>query len=286
MRPATRPITLLALAPLVAWVASAHADGSVWLPTPGSISLSASRVNQDADHFWHIVDGKMRRTRFPPGLEQTSTLLSATYGLADALALDAQIGWSEASNKASPRSHPTQDGRSDLNVGLTWRLVDEIVSDAPSVAVRFGLILQGDYDPRWPTAIGDGADGVEFSGMVGKVFADRLALSAEAGLRYRSEGAPRETLVNLDAHVIATSFLVLSARYHMQRSSGDRDIHGPGFTRFVLPVIAEETDRLSLGGTVSIGPIDLSLNWFDVRDGRNTADFDAFAVTVSGNIGR
>ena len=282
----TARICGLALAALLAPSVAVHAEGTVWLPAPGATSLTVARVSQEADDFWHIVDGRMAHTPFGPGLDQTSTLFSGTYGISDALALDAQLGWSEASNKDSNGPHPTLDGRVDTNVGLTWRFADELLGETPSMAVRFGAILQGDYDTAYPTAIGDGADGFELSGIVGKVFADRVALSGEVGTRNRGSDVPRETFVSLDAHLIASSMLVLSAEYHLQRSDGDRDIHGPGFTRFVLPFVAEEFGRVSLGGSLSFERFDVSLRWYDVTDGRNAADYSAIAGAFTYHIGR
>lgn len=278
-----RKFTVLIFAPLLVSGTNVLGKGSVWLPAPGAASITVSRVSQSADDFWHIVDGKMEHTAFPPGLEQTATFINGSYGISDAFALDAEIGWSEASNtKASV--HPTLDGRTDLNVGLTWRIVDEVTSDSPSIAVRAGAILAGDYEVNYPTAIGLGANGFELSGVVGKIFDDRFALSAELGTRNRADDIPRETFVNLDAHVIVGSNLVFSAQYHIQRSDGDADIHGPGFTRFVLPFVAEDIDRVGIGGTFSVGDIDVGIQWFNVVDGRNTADFDAVAATFSYNF--
>ena len=284
MKFCTRRNTLLILAPLAAFATNVHANGSVWLPAPGTVSVTAAHVSQSADDFWHIVDGNMEHTPFAPGLEQTTTLISGTYGLSDALALDAQVGGSEAGNKYSS-PHPTLDGRTDLHLGLTWRFADEVTGDTPSMAVRLGAIIAGDYEINWPTAIGEGADGIELSGIIGKVLGDRLALSAEVGTRNRASDVPRETFLNFDAHLIAGPHVVLSARYHLQRSDGDADIHGPGFTRFVLPFVAEEINRVSVGATVSLGPVDIGVRWFDVVDGRNTADFNAVAGTFTYNFG-
>ena len=52
---------------------------------------------------------------------------------------------------------------------FTWRIVDELISDAPSIAVRVGAILAGNYDNRlhqlrWATA----GNGVETSLIIGK----------------------------------------------------------------------------------------------------------------------
>ena len=263
-----------------------YANGTVWLPAPGAGSVTASYISQSADDFWHLVDGQMAHTPFPPGLEQTTTFISGTYGLSDAWALDAQVGVSEASNKANPAPHPTLDGRTDLSVGVTWRFADEVLSDGPSMAVRFGAILAGDYETHWPTAIGEEADGVELSGIIGKVFGDRLALSAEVGTRNRSSDIPQETFMNFDAHLIASQNLVLSANYHVQDSAGDQDIHGPGFTRFVLPFVAEDVNRISFGGTLSFDRVSVGVRFFDVVDGRNAADFDAVSGSFTYNFGR
>ena len=284
----------------------ALADGSVWLPAPGSGSVTVSYVSQTADNMWVGEQGPMP---IPfKGLEQTTLLFDGTYGLSDALALDASVGSSEVSPTHGRPIPISTDGRTDLNVGLTWRFLDEVVSDGPSVAVRLGAILAGDYEAggagpvevmgnaarvgAGPTAIGDGADGFELSVIVGKIFGDRLALSGELGTRNRGSGVPRETFVNLDAYLIAGSRLVLGGQYHNQASSGDLDIgpppgpgaHGTYWYRF--PHVAEDVNRLSLGGTFTFNDqLSVGLHWFNVLDGRNTAEFEAVGGTLTYNFG-
>ena len=305
MNPAQRTRGLFA-ASVAALCAPAFADGSVWLPTPGSGTLTVAYVTQSADNMWVGKSGPMP---IPfNGLDQTSLLFDASYGLSDAVALDLSVGSSEVSPTHGKPIPISADGRTDLNVGITWRFVDEVISSGPSVAVRFGAILAGDYDAGGaspvevmgdasrvgvgPTAIGDGADGFELSGIIGKVFGQRLALSAELGTRNRSSGVPRETFVNLDGHVIAGSRLVLSAQYHIQASSGDLDIgpppspgkHGTYWYRF--PHVAEDVNRVSLGGTFTFNDqLNVGLHWFNVLDGRNTAEFEAIGGTPTYNFG-
>lgn len=301
-----RRIAGLVAAPMLAFALPALGDGSVWLPVPGSGSLTASYVSQTADNLWVGKTGPMP---IPfRGLDQTTFLLDASYGLSDAVAVDASVGMSEVSPKHGMPIPTSTDGRTDLELGLTWRFADEVVGDGPSAAVRLGLILAGDYEVggagpvevmgdaarvgAGPTAIGDGADGAELSVIVGKVFGNRLALSAEAGTRYRTSDVPQETFVNLDAHLIAGSYLVLSAQYHAQSSSGDLDIgpppgpgaHGTYWYRF--PHVAEDVSRVSLGGTLSFERFTVGLHWFDVLDGRNTAEFEAFGGTFAYHFGR
>lgn len=290
---------------LVALAVPVRADGSVWLPAPGAGTVTVSYVSQSADNMWVGENGP---NPIPfKGLDQTTVLLDGTYGISDALALDASVGTSEVSPKHGMPIPLSTDGRTDLNAGLTWRFQDEIIGDGPSMAVRVGFLLAGSYDVggpgpaevmgdpsrvgAGPTAIGDGANGFEVSGIIGKVLANRLALAAELGTRNRKDDVPQETFANLDAHLIVSPNLVLSGRYHIQSSSGDLDIgpppgpgaHGTYWHRF--PEVAEDVRRISLGGTLSFDRIDVGVHWFNVLDGRNTAEYEAIGATFAYNFG-
>ena len=307
-RPCTTAATrnLAALSVSIMLSLPALAEGTVWLPTPESGNVTVSYVSQSADNMWV---GKNGPNPIPfQGLDQKTLQFDATYGLADAWALNASVGTSEVSPKHGRPIPLSTDGRTDLEVGITWRFVDELISDAPSMAVRFGAILAGNYDAggagpaevmgdvsrvgAGPTAIGDGSDGFELSGIVGKVFADRIAVSAELGTRNRGSDVPRETFMNLDGHLIAGQHLVLTARYYLQSSAGDLDIgpppspgkHGTYWRRF--PHVAEDVARISLGGTLNFGDMSVGLHWFNVLDGRNTAEFEAVGGTFTYTFGR
>ena len=284
----------------------ALADGSVWLPTPGTGSMTVSYVSQSADNMWV---GKNGPNPIPfQGLDQSTITVNGTYGYSDAVSIDVSIGRSEVSPKHGRPIPLSTDGLTDAELGVTWRFLDEVVTGGPSAALRIGAILAGNYevggpgpaevggDARrvgaGPTAIGDGANGIEISGIIGKVFNDRFALSAELGLRNRPGEVPRETFMNFDAHLIASERLVLSAQYHIQASSGDIDIgpppgpgaHGRHWDQF--PFVAEDINRVALGGTLVLDSVDVGLHWFKVLDGRNTAEFDAFGGTLTYNFGQ
>ncbi|MCY4094806.1 MAG: hypothetical protein OXG05_06720 [Gammaproteobacteria bacterium] len=284
---------------------SVLADGSVWLPTPGTGTMTVSYVSQSADKMWV---GKNGPNPIPfRGLDQSTITVNGSYGFSDAVSMDLSIGRSEVSPKNGGPIPLSTDGLTDAELGVTWRFLDEVVTGGVSAAVRFGAILAGNYDVggfgpaevmgdpnrvgAGPTAIGDGASGIELSGIVGKIFNNRIAISAELGLRNRSGNVPRETFMNLDAHLITGERLVLSAQYHIQASSGDIDIgpppgpgaHGMHWDQF--PFVAEDINRVSLGGTVVLDSIDIGLHWFKVLDGRNTAEFDAFGGTLTYNFG-
>lgn len=305
-RATTTPARALACLACATLSLASFAEGTVWLPTPNSGSLMVSYVSQSADNLWVGKDGPQP---IPfRGLDQDTVQIDASYGLADAWALDARIGRSEVSPKNGGPIPLSTDGWTDLNVGLTWRAVDELVSDTASLALRVGAIVAGGYDAggagpaevmgdpsrvgAGPTAIGDGSDGFEVSGIVGKVFAGRVALAGELGTRNRGSDLPRETFTNLDAHMFVGQNVVLSARYHLQMSAGDLDIgpppspgkHGTYWNRF--PHVAEDVSRISLGGTWNLGSTSVGLDWFSVLDGRNTAEFEAVRGTFTYNFGR
>ena len=267
-------ITFLVAATLSAAV---WAEGSPWLPIPKSGSLSVSHVYQDAEKFYR---GKDRRRLPFGGIEQNTTFVSLNYGLTDSLALDAQGGHSEVETDNGMES----DGMIDTNVGLTWRVVDEDISETgmPSIAVRVAGIIAGDYDTGMPHAIGDGGDGFEASLLAGKIFDGRFALSAEVGRRERSDNVPGETFLNIGAYLVAMPRLALLAQYHKTMSDGDLDIGGPGFSPARFPETDEDIDRVSIGASFNLtSQLSLGLNWFSILDGRNTADFDAILGTVT-----
>ena len=253
------------------------AQGSAWLPIPKSGSLSVSHVYQDAEKFYR---GKDRRRLPFGGIEQSTTLASLNYGLTDSLAVDVQGGYSEVETDNGMES----DGMIDTTVGLTWRVVDEDISEAgaPSIAVRVAGIIAGDYDTGMPQAIGDGGDGFEASLIAGKIFDNRFALSAEVGRRERNDSVPGETFLNAGAYMLVSPKLSLSVQYHKTMSDGDLDIGGPGFNPTRFPETDEDIDRIAVGGSFNLtGQLSLGLNWFSVLDGRNTADFDAILGTVT-----
>ena len=268
---------LITLILIASFSAPAWAEGSPWLPIPRSGSLSVSHVYQDAEKFYR---GKDRRRLPFGGIEQSTTWVTLNYGLAESVALDVQGGYSEVEADNGMES----DGMTDTTIGLTWRVIDEDISEAgaPSVAVRVAGIIAGDYDTGMPWSVGDGGDGFEGSLIAGKIFGNRFALSAEVGRRERNSKVPGETFLNAAAYFLASPRLSLSARYHKTMSDGDLDIGGYGFSPARFPETDEDIDRVALGGSFNLtDQISLGLNWFSILDGRNTADFDAILGTIT-----
>lgn len=251
------------------------AQSSPWLPVPKTGSVTVSQVSQTADRFYRGSSA----IGIPFGdLEQDTTWVSLAYGVTDAFAVDARIGRSAAD--AGPVGE--DKGGTDTTVGVTWRLLDEDADPGmPSIAVRAGLVVAGDYDVGMPNAIGDGGDGYEASLLVGKIIAEQFALSADLGVRSLDNDVPQQTLFTATAHwVTPIPALSVRAQYHQQRSDGDLDIGGSGFSPPRFPEVTEDIDRVSVGATFSQGPFSIGVDRFNTTGARNTGDFDAWAVSV------
>ena len=259
----------------------ANADGSPWLPIPKSGSLGISYVSEDAETFYRGTTN----VNLPfGGLEQQSIYLSADYGVTDSIALDVQAAHVSVSGDApSPPGPPDQDGWADVNVGATWRFIDEYINPAaPSMALRVGVTVAGDYEAALPTSTGDGADGVEASVILGKIFDDRFALSTEVGYRNRSDDVPNETFINAKAFVVVGERWILNAQLHKTMASGNLDIGGSGFSPARFPETTEDIERFGLGAEFNLTPaFNVGVSWFKVTDGRNTAEFDTIAATLT-----
>ena len=254
---------------------TAFADGSPWIAEPRTGSIDLSYVRQSASEFW----AGTRKGPTPGGrdLLQGTYWLTASYALHDAVAVDAQFGWARSELGDAPKL----DGRSDVNVGLTWRIADELTTKWPSIALRGGLIFAGDYELGRINSIGDGGDGYEASVIVGQYF-DRLGVALEYGARKRKNDIPTNTFTNLTALLAVYDKLTLGLEYKRVDSDDSLDIGGPGFSPARFPQVQEESSVLA--GRVFYGladNVDVSLFYGRTLDGRNTADSNIIGGTLS-----
>ena len=247
-----------------------------------------SYLSQSATEFYRST------TKSPtPGggleLAQDTFWIDGNYGLADAVALDYRVGQASSSFATGPGLPPSQaniSGLADLNLGVVWRVVDEIVNpSAPSVAFRAALIKAGNYDTGYINSLGDGGDGVEVSAIIGKFITDRIALSGEVGYRSRSSSEhdiPESVFARFLAGVIVGDRLGLSLSYEIDNSRSGIEIGGPGFSPSRFPDLQEDihlvgptvsytvSDRISIGGAFA-----------KVVDGRNTAASDVWSISLN-----
>lgn len=261
----------------------AFAQGSAWLNEPGSGYASLSVVSQVADEFYR---GKVKRPT-PRGedLGQNTVWLTANYSFNDSLALDAQVGWARSEFVVGPMIPTPMEhfsGMVDSTIGLTWRVNDELASDLPSVAVRAGAIIAGNYDTGYINSLGDGGNGYELSVVVGEFVSNRVGLSAEFGYRSRDSGIPSETFTNLTGVWLLGERLSLGLDYKVVNARDGLDIGGEGFDPTRFPEV-EEDSELVAGRLYYNASESLSFAVFHaaVVNGRNAPASAVYGATIS-----
>ena len=284
----------------------ALAQGSPWIAEPGTGSVNISYVNQNALEFFRQttkIKGPLEDTG--ANLAQNTLWFGVNYAINDAVALDVQSAWARsfvAGGVGPAGGQESYSGLFDSNVAVTWRIVDELVSDAPSIAVRAGAIIAGGYDTGYINALGDGGNGFETSLIAGK-FWDAAGVSAEVGYRNRTStevnplavgaGAaaaevdiPADMFFNLGLFIPAGSRVTLGVDYRMVNALSGIDIGGPGFSPSRFPGLEEDAHIVG-GRLIASVTDDVSVNGFfgQVVAGRNTANSRIFGVGLSFGFG-
>lgn len=275
-----KKITLAAA--LVVLPLSAIANGSPWLPIPGTGQVSLGWVYQAGDEFY-VADQK---ATLPDKIKQDTFSLNGLYGLTDELAIDATLNY--ARSRFSPPAgfpvpHADESSIGDSTIGIRWRVVDEFEGgNKPTVTLRAGAIIKGNYDIGKIDAIGDGASGVEVSALIGKFITPSLALSGELGYRYRDKDVPADLFGSIDLNYGINSLLSASIGYTKVQSRGSLDLSSPGFTPSRFPELREDRDLVRVGLGINVAPrTSVSLNYGKVIDGRNTTKADVFGISLS-----
>jgi len=276
----------------LALVSPAFAQGTPWLAEPGTGTFSITYVNQNAKEFFREttkIQGPLAATN--ANLAQNTVWFGVNYAFTDAVAIDVQSAFARsfvAGGVGPSGGQESYSGLYDSNIAITWRVVDELISDAPSVALRIGAIAAGPYDTGYINSIGDGGNGVETSLIIGR-FADAAGFSAEVGYRARTStevnpqavGAsggservdiPAEMFLNLGLFVPVGGAVTIGADYQMVNALSGIDIGGPGFSPSRFPGLEE--DRHLVAGRLLANVTDtVSLNAFfgQMVAGRNTA---------------
>lgn len=267
-----------AFAPAAAW-----ADASPWLAEPRTGFVSVSHVFQTADEFYRAE----RKVPTPAGgedLSQSTVWVNLDYGLTDSLALDLQLGWAESDFVVLSPGPAPKDGYSgmvDTTVGVTWRVLDEAVRDTPSVALRVGAIVAGNYDTGFINSLGDGGSGLEVSLAVGRFFANRFALSGEVGYRKRDNDVPQSMLANAGLLWLLGERVTLGVDYRMENSESGLDIGDADFAPSRFPELDEDQHSLGLRLFWNLGRVGVNVFHRQVFDGRNTAVNDVTGATLS-----
>lgn len=271
---------------LVLSAATAGADGSAWLPEPGSGYVSLSLVHQSADEYYAA-----ERKRPTPGsadLSQGTVWINANYALADGWAVDFQTGWARSdfvTGPGIPTTSASFRGMTDASVGITRRLTDETTGAVPSIALRLGGIAAGNYETGQINSLGDGGSGYEVSAIIGRFVAGRLGLSCELGHRFRESGIPSERFANIAALWLVGDVVTVGLDYRLVDSRDGLDIGAPDFTPARFPELDEDHEAIGIRAFFNVGGFGLSTFHSRVVDGRNTAASGVFGLVVSRSFG-
>ena len=259
----------------IAVPALTHAQNSVWLPAPGSGSVGLSYLSQEADRFY--IGGSLMTLPFGT-IKIKTTTLAAQYAIADGFAVDAKLPFAQRSSGLGSDS-----GTGDARVGVTWRFVDEFEKRSlPTVAVRAGAIIAGNYQTLRPDSIDDGASGYEVSLLVGRYLTPSFGVRGEVGIRDRNRGVPNQTFLSVGADLRITPSLSGSVGFSSIRNSGNLDIGGPGFTPLRFQQVAEKRNFINAGLSYSVTErISIKGNIGKVTSGRNTSKNDVYSLGVA-----
>ncbi len=292
---------------LAAWFPahSALAQGTPWIAEPRTGSVSISYFNQNAEKFYRgteTVKGPLEATG--ANLGQNTVWISANYAVNDAIAVDLQTAWAQSfvDGAVGPSGgEENYNGLFDTNVSVTWRFLDELVSNAPSAALRLGITIPGGYDTGYINSLGDGGSGIEGSVILGKYWT-YAGVSAELGYRHRGStevnpnavggsggvdvDIPSDIFANFWVFVPLGSRLRAAANYRIINATDGIDIGGAGFSPSRFPGLEE--DSQILGGQLFAdlyGSLSAHTFFGRVVGGRNTARSTVLGAGLSIGFG-
>ena len=253
-------------------------SASPWLIEPGDKQIYVAQIYESFDRFYRGGSN----AELPDDIEQSSQRIGLEYGINDSLMLDFSTGYTET--KFKPATRGNFEGRDDSRIGLTWRIVDEFVENpkTPSLALRLGYILKGDYESSSignPHSPGDGESGIEGSVIVGKIFNSNWFLSGELGYRDR-ERIPSEYFYRLSA-MKNFNKINCSVSYLKEASKSGLNIGDPGVTPNDFEQLKEVRNIIDSSLSYRLfNNSSISLNYAKVVGGRNTGKSDIFALST------
>lgn len=260
-------------------LASAALGQSAWLPEEGRFEVSPRYVYQSFKTFWIRRNQEMT---LPDDVVQHTGSISGEYGINQHLAVDATVGYTRVNTTAFTGSSTTDDGLADTRVGLRWRLLDERAhgdSWVPTLTLRAGGIIAGNYEAGLPFSAGDGAHGGEFSLLGAKAIGSTgFGLFSEVGYRVREHPVPDDFFGSIGAYKTIGQFSLTVGYRHTQSLSG-MNIMDPGFT---FPELKEinQIFEAGLGFTDKGGRFYQVFGAFNV-DGRNTGQKTIIGVSAT-----
>ena len=280
-----RTHTLLALGLCTLPTVVLAEGGSPWLPIPGQTAISVSQTQQSGDSAY-IGSTKLPIAGITGGgaknYRRSTTGFSLGYGISDSLALDAAISYANVKVGIAD----SDSGLNDTTLGLRYRVLDEYEGNGlPTVTLRGGAIIKGNYDGARLASIGKGANGFDFSVLVGKQVTPAFSLQGELGLQTRSKSVPTATYYDITGRYRLGGGFAASAGYNSKSYGGNLDIGGVGFTPARFQQVREERAgfRFGLGYSIARNQ-SLDLIYGKTSSGRNTVKDDS-SIRLAYTIG-
>jgi hypothetical protein len=253
-------------------------SNSPWLPIPGSGSLTASYVYQNGDSAY-VGDQRLPISIITGGgaqrYKRDSAGLKFTYGILDAVSIDAAFTYAKTRVGAADNS----SGIADSAIGVNWRVLDEFEKRSlPTVTLRAVGILNGGYNGGRLAALGKDANGYGLSVLLGRQITPSFSIWGGAGFERRSEDVPNAKFIDVNAAYVIVPKLSVSAGYTNKKFGGNLDIGAPGFTPARFQQVKEERETVRLGAVFAVtNKQSIGLNLGKTLDGRNTVKDDLIA---------
>lgn len=262
-------------AALAASTLSLAQSNSPWLPIPGGGSIGLNYVNQTGDSAF-IGDKQVPISGVTMGgaqdYKRQSYGLKLSYGVVDAVSVDASFGRGEVKVGAADSS----SGATDSVIGVNWRVLDEYESRKfPTVTLRLAAIANGGYDGARLAALGKAASGYELGVSVGRQLGS-VSVWGGLGIEKRSNGVPDATVFDINGAYSITPKLAVSLGYTQKKFDGSLDIGDPGFSGAAFQKVKEQRETVRAGVSYAIaGNQTIALNLGKLVGGRNTVKDDS-----------
>ncbi len=253
-----------------------------WLGEEGDQSFSSSVVYEEFVDFWK---GK-KKAKLPSDIQQWTAWLNYNYNLTDELALSITSGYT--TTHFAPGSRGDFSGIADSKLSIKYLLNDEFADGflPLTVTAQAAGIVAGTYQQASlgnPHSPGDGANGLEISLLLGKIFDFGVSIYGDVGYRWRDSGVPNDLFFSTGASYQFLPSWSASARYIGVIGQSGLDIGVPPFDKTVgFPKLKEVVHTMEFGLNWNISyEHSIGFNYARVVNGRNTGQSDAFSASYS-----
>lgn len=255
--------------PGIAWIRSiillfllsAPAYGGAWPQDKGRGLIISGLLLSGADYL--IDDGGDRQ----PGLyfSKYETSIHAEYGLTDRWTLVLQLAAQQVSQDNNGITD-TASGLSASRIGLQtqlWRNARWILS------LQGSAVIPGGGENVADRPLGDGANGMELRGLLGRSVGNAGFADIQYGYTWRSENYPSEQRLDLTAGWRLSPRVSVMMQSFNTLGAADRQRNNRAFAQH----------KLQLSAGVTFGNGELVAGAFTTLDGRNAIDESGWVIS-------